>query len=92
MNIGALKIPGYDLLFPRSWEMYGHARVVLYVKKTLQYKQIVSLEEPDIQSIWIKGGFGNCKQLYFCHCYREYTSTLGSTLSSQRKHFEKHKS
>ena len=33
--------------------------------------------------------FENSKQLYFCHFYREYTSTLGSSISKQRQYLEK---
>ena len=29
-----LKVPGYNLLFPKSWASHGFARVVVYVKKT----------------------------------------------------------
>ena len=36
----ALKIPGYNLLFPKSWSSHGFARVVVYVKKTLEFEQI----------------------------------------------------
>ena len=84
-----LKVPGYDLLFPRSWTISGYARVVLYVKKTFRYEQVHSIQDQNIQSIWIKGGFEKGKQLYFCHCYREYTSTIGNSLSSQRQYFGK---
>ena len=63
--------------------------MILYVKKTLKYEVIDSIHDHDIQSIWIKGGFENSKQLYFCHFYREYTSTLGSSISKQRQYLEK---
>ena len=79
-----LKIPGYDILFPKSWSLHGYARVVLYVKSTLQYEQIQELEDDVVQSIWIKGFFKNSKQIFFCHAYREHTSTLGNTLKNQR--------
>ena len=79
-----LKIPGYNLLFPKSWSRYGIARVVVYVKKTLRYEQVPDLENDDIQSVWLRGGFKNCKDIYFCHMYREHTTTLGSSLASQR--------
>ena len=84
-----LKIPGYDLLFPKSWSMNGYARVVLYVKSTLEYEQILELEGDLVQSIWIKGGFKNSKKIFFCHAYREHTSTLGNTLRNQRDYLEK---
>ena len=28
-NLNSLKIPGYDLILPKSWDSYGKARVVI---------------------------------------------------------------
>ena len=81
-----LKIPGYNLLFPKSWTVHGYARVVVYVKSCLQYQQVHELEGDTVQSVWLKGGHKNSKQIYFCHSYREHTSTLGSSLQTQREY------
>ena len=56
-SLDHLKVPGYVLLLPKSWNNYGRARVVVYVKKTLEYEQLLDIEHEDIQSIWIKAGF-----------------------------------
>ena len=80
------KVPGYDLLFPSSWQEHGYARVVMYVKSSLHYTQVQDIQDDTVQSIWIKGGFKNSKKLYICHAYREHTSTLGSSLSSQKQY------
>ena len=72
-----------------SWSKFGFARVVLYVKKSLKYEQVTDLEDDLVQSIWIKGGFRNSKDIYFSHFYREHTSTLGSSMAAQRDHLEK---
>ena len=50
--------------------------MVIYVKKSLEYEQVLDLEHPDVQSIWIKAGFKGQKKVYFSHVYREHTSTL----------------
>ena len=84
-----LKIPGYDLLFPKSWSMHGFARVVIYVKKSFKYEQIHDLEDDLVQSVWLKGGFKNSRDVYFCHTYREHTSTLGSSMAAQRNQLER---
>ena len=42
-----------------------------------------------VQSIWIKGGFKNSRKIFFCHAYREHTSSLGNTLSNQRDYLDK---
>ena len=70
----SLKIPGYDVLFPRSWSKSGYARVVVYVKKSFNYQQIHELEDDRVQSIWLKGGYKNSKNIFFCHAYREHLS------------------
>ena len=49
---------------------------------------VSELEDDLVQSIWLKGGFKRSKRVYFCHCYREHTSTLGNTLSAQRSSLE----
>ena len=51
-NISSLKLPGYELILPKSWEVHGKPRVVVYVKKTLEYEHLHELENPEIQSIW----------------------------------------
>ena len=75
VDVASLKVPGYDLLFPKSWSSEGFARVVIYVKKTFKYEQIYDLEDDDIQSIWLRGSLKNSKKIYFCHAYREHHST-----------------
>ena len=82
--IDTLKIPGYDVLFPQSWDIHGFARVLVYVKKTLTYEQVPDLEHPLVQSVWLRGGFKNGKVIYFCHAYREHSSWLGDTINSQK--------
>ena len=83
-----LKIPGYQILFPKSWAKEGYARVVVYVKKNLDFEQLHDLEDERVQSVWLKGGFKNGKKIYFCHGYREHTSSLGNSLSAQRSNLE----
>ena len=78
-----LKVPGYTTLFPKSWSVYGFARVVVYVKKTLEFQQLIELEDEHVQSIWIKTGFKNSKKVYYCHGYREHKTTEGRSLAAQ---------
>ena len=84
-----LKVPGYNLVFPKSWSAHGYARVVTYVKKTLQYEQVHDLQSSDVQSIWLRAGFNNSKKLYICHAYREHLSSMGGTLGHQRVMLER---
>ena len=85
-DIKILKIPGYNLLLPKSWESGGFARVAVYVKKTFSYTQIHELEDDIVQSIWLKGGFKNSKQIYFCHGYREQQRALPHSSHSNSSH------
>ena len=38
-DLTKLKVPGYILLLPKSWTKYNYARVVVYVKNTLEFEQ-----------------------------------------------------
>lgn len=76
-QLASLKVPGYQLLFPKSWALHGYARVVVYIKSSLDFEQISTLEDEHLQSVWIKCGFKNTKPGFFCNGYREYTSNLG---------------
>ena len=51
LDENVLKVPGYDLLFPSFWTINGYARVVLYIKKSFKYEQIISFQDENIQSI-----------------------------------------
>ena len=85
----SLKIPGYDIVFPESWSKHGYARVVVYIKKSLDYLQVQDLQNDDVQSIWVKAGFKNSKKIYFCHTYREHMSSMGASLGYQRSMLDK---
>ena len=76
VNEKSLKIPGYNIIFPKSWSNEGYARVVVYVKKSFKYEHIQQLEHESIQSIWIKGNLKNSKSIYFCHAYREHADSI----------------
>ena len=75
-----LKVPGYNILFPKSWSKYGYARILVYVKKTFNCVQVEDLQNDSVQSIWLKGGFRNSKNIFFCHAYREHLSRESSTV------------
>ena len=54
--------------------IYGFARVLVYVRKTFKYSQVQDLQDDKVQSIWVKVGYRNSKDIYFCHAYREHLS------------------
>ena len=87
-NIDKLKVPGYNLHMPRSWEEHGYARLVLYSKKGFECPRISELEDDHLQSIWVKFGFKNSRPGYYCHTYREHNSNLGNSLEVQKRKLE----
>ena len=82
-QLKSLKIPGYQLILPKSWELHGYARVVVYIKKSLKYDRIDTLEDDHLQTIWLKCGFQNTKPAFFCNGYREHNSNIGGSLEHQ---------
>ena len=84
-QLSHLKIPGYEMLLPRSWDLHGYARVVVYVKKSLSFERINDLEDDHLQTIWIKCGFKNAKSGFVCNGYREYTSNIGTSINNQEE-------
>ena len=88
-DLKELKIPGYNLLLPKSLDSAEFARVAVYVKKTFMYRQVFELQDDMVQTIWLKGGFKNSKQIYFCHGYREHKSAIGNTVNDQKIYLER---
>ena len=67
-----LKIPGYKILFPKSWAEEGFARVIVYVKNNFEHEQLHDLEDEQVQSVWPRGSFRNRMKTYFCNGYKEH--------------------
>ena len=47
-SLSDLKVPGYALLLPKSWDIHGKARVVVSIQKTLEYEQLPDLENDEV--------------------------------------------
>ena len=58
----------------------NYARVIVYVKKSFKYQQIFQLEDERVQSVWLKGGYKNTRDILFCHAYREHLSGETTTV------------
>ena len=89
VDTNTLKVPGYEILYPKSWENEGFARVVVYVRKSFNFKQVHDLEDSQVQSVWLKGSYRNSKQVYFCHAYREHASSMGGSINNQKEYLSK---
>ena len=38
-SLNSVKISGYDLILPKSWETIGKARVIVFIKNSVEYEQ-----------------------------------------------------
>ena len=57
------------------------------MKKTFKYEQVSELEDDQVQSIWLKGGYNRSKEIFFGHFYREHLSRLSR--SEQQSYLDK---
>ena len=72
-----LWIPEYKLILPDSWERYGVARVIVYVKDDIKVKvRHLDNTYDHLQSIVLELGYGRCKPHVFNFYYREWTSCV----------------
>ena len=83
-----LKIEGYSLVFPESWNQHGQARIVAFVSDELVFKQ--KIEDPkysELPNITLEIGLGKEKKTNLNLFYREWTSgiTKENSQESQQK-------
>ena len=72
-----LQIQGYKIFLPKSWEILGNARIIVYAKDYMKTKHLYPQDQDyfHIQNITLEVGFGRSKT-HFCHFYyREWTSS-----------------
>ena len=69
-----LGIPGYKVLLPKSWEVHGQARVLLYAKDELQVKiRDLEKQNSDLQNITCEISLGREKKTVVSYFYRDFT-------------------
>lgn len=79
----ALRIPGFTIILPESWEQHNTARIFMYVKDTLVYKVIsTSVNVSDLPTITIEVRKGKSAPTVVSSHYREFTGGV-SGLNSQ---------
>ena len=84
-----LHISGYSLLLPSSWQSYGIARVIVYIKEDVHYKTIkVNPEDDDLQSLAIEIGLGRERKTVYNLFYREWTGGV-SQLDNQASQLDR---
>ena len=71
-----LWIQGYRILLPKSWEISGYARILVYAKDDLKIKHLEPQDQhyDHVQNITLEVGFGRSKTHICNFYYREWTS------------------
>ena len=77
-----LKIDGYKLILPASWEKHNKARIVVYADEEMN----VSMKSPGgneshLQNILLEIGFGRAKKHLVSFYYREWKSCVTGNAS-----------
>ena len=49
--------------------------LVSYREASKELLDFYELDDDQVQSVWIRGGFMNSKKILFCHGYRKHHST-----------------
>ena len=69
-----LEIPGFTILLPRTWDLHGQARLVLFVRQGLRYKIILTPDYcTDLPVVTLTASKGGERPSTFSFVYREYT-------------------
>ena len=79
-----LEIPGFRIILPKSWEVHGQARVLVYVKEDLQVKiRDEGQAFSDLPTVSLEIGFGREKKTIVNYFYREFTSGVSGLMDNQ---------
>ena len=85
-----LKIEGYSLEFPPTWNTHGIARILVFVSNDLKCKQVQLVNShDDLPSISLEIGLGRATKTVINYYYREWTGGV-SGLDSKASQLERH--
>ena len=69
-----LGVPGYKIILPKSWQLHGQARILIFAKEELQVKiRNLGVEDSDLPTISCEIGLGREKKSIVNFFYREFT-------------------
>ena len=90
-----LKIDGYSIKFPATWDSHGIARVLVYVSNDVKSKQIfLNSNHEDLPSVSLEIGIGRATKTVVHYYYREWTGGVSgedskaSQLDRNGRHIE----
>ena len=79
----ALKIDGYDIELPTSWQSHGQARLVVYVSKEVNYKRPTLISDKnELPCISLQIGFGKATKFNVHYFYREWKNGVTGDASN----------
>ena len=71
------QIPGYEIILPVSWQLYGVARILVYVHEEINYKVCeLNNDEKHLQTVTLEVGFGRASKHFVNMYYREWKSLV----------------
>ena len=71
-----LKIDGYKIELPDSWEYHGQARILVYVRDDVNYTRKTMLVGNDLPNVTLEIGVGKEKKTIVNYFYREWTGGI----------------
>ena len=72
--MNALRIPGFDIILPQAWYNHETARIILYIKNTINFKFLSSQNSiSDLPVISIEARKGKGPKTIISTHYREFT-------------------
>ena len=67
-----LKVDGYRIILPHSWEIHGKARIIVYANEEVKAKlKDIKNDETHLQNILLEVGFGKSKTHLVNFYYRD---------------------
>ena len=88
-----LKIKGYKLELPSSWNTYGQARIICYVSEDIKYnRKFIGDGNDHIPTITLEIGLGKATKTIVHYYYREWKNcvTGNSDAASQLHYLQQH--
>ena len=78
-----LKIDGYSIHLPDTWEAHHQARLIVYIKDEIKVKtKVLPVENNDLPTITFEIGLGREKKSLVNFYYREWTSGVSGEKSN----------
>ena len=88
-----LKVDGYTIEFPSSWDVYGQARLICYVSQEIKYsRRILKANYDHLPTITLEIGLGKHTRTTVHYYYRELKNDVTGepNSNSQLTHIKQH--